>query len=200
MKISIDIDGVLADFAAAAYPIMKEVLAARDVEIGPYPPTAWNWSDYGATELDVHEMWKRIRAEENWYEGLNALQGIVDLRKALFCGLFHKNDLVFLTSRVNTAGRGAWKQTANWIEEKLAIRNPEVFVVPNNGSKVMALKALGASSHLDDYPPTAISCGAVCRSFLLQQPWNEVDIRRYSIKSVSSVERYLKAIGIWREQ
>lgn len=200
MKVSIDIDGCLADFAAAAYPIMKDVLAERDIEIGPYPPTAWNWSDYGATELDVHEMWKRIRNTENWYESLNALQGIIDLRKALFCGLFHKNDLVFLTSRVDTAGRGAWKQTVNWIEEKLALRNPDVFVVPHNGMKAFALKTLGADAHLDDYPPVALTAKAVCWSYLLQQPWNEVDIRRYSINSVSSVERYLKAIGLWREQ
>lgn len=197
MRVSIDIDGVLADFSAGAYPIMSEVLAERGIDIGPYPPTAWNWSDYGATELDVHEMWDRIKATKNWYEGLNALQGIIDLRKALWCGVFHQHDSIFLTSRVSTKGRSAIKQTENWLKAMLGLQRPEVIAVGHNGLKSHCLETLQAYAHIDDYPPTAICTAAVCQSYLLQQPWNEVDIRRYSINSVSSVEKYLRAIGIW---
>lgn len=194
MIISLDLDGVLADFSQSAFLIMQGILGPSLV--GSPPPAYWNWADLGATLDDVNEMWRRIRLTPDWYFKLYPLPGLIDLRAALIRGAFVGHELIFTTSRGDTKGRSAREQSEAWIELFTGLRKPTVYVVPHQTSKPELLRTLEVDAHLDDYPPTVLGSKHFCISRLLRQKWNRHDEQSYSIPAVSSVRDFFREIGL----
>lgn len=168
MRISIDIDGVLANFAAGL--IRTANRRFRDRLSSDYEPTDWGYGGVFNPE-EWKQVWTDIKQTQDFWEHLPAYeQNLCVLKKFLYdCS---EHDIYFVTSRIATEGSTVLKQTLKWLECRLG--RCSVIVVPEAGRKKDVFKALGIDVSVDDYGPTVEECSKLegHRAYILDRPWN----------------------------
>jgi hypothetical protein len=156
----IDVDGVIADFVRAMNPLLGMP--------GDYEPTSWGWKPDVSDEYFA-KGWEKLKATENFWVTVSVY---VDNLKAL---RKHKGDVLFVTSRVQSAGASVFEQTHRWLN---TLRLPfywSVVVVDGARQKGLIARATGAIASIDDYPPNVRKLAAIPghAAYLLNRPWNK---------------------------
>lgn len=169
MRISIDLDGVVANF-------VQRVCEIADLPTN-YEPPDWDFSDR-LTKKQLKEVFKTIRATENFWENMPVYsQNVHSLREFLNSESGH--EIYYITSRIGTKGENVSQQTDNWLLAKGAYavhygNYQTVIAVDNAAKKKPIIEALNIEASVDDYGPTIEQCSAIPnhRAYLLDRPWN----------------------------
>ena len=167
--ISVDVDGVLANFTKA--------FAAKLAEVGcPTPegfePTDWDFGGSGATPAQIDAAWRLVVQTENFWvqsdyyrDNCNALARIP----------YSAMDVYYVTSRVPTAGYTVKIQTENWLLDRVQIDSGGVVVKPRGVTKREIYRALGIDFSIDDYDQNVREAQGLAghEAYLLDRPWNQ---------------------------
>lgn len=155
LRIGFDIDGVLADFAAAYREIEARLFGpitredVDDPEDAASEPDAENAGD-GRRRTDV--VWDAIRATPDFWTTLKPTDpGAV--RRIHEMMLRHRWEVVFITQRPATDGDTVQRQTQRWLLQQ-GFDLPSVVVIA--GSRGAAAGALRLDYHVDDSPTHCI--------------------------------------------
>lgn len=169
--ISIDVDGVLANFTKA--------FAAKLAEVGcPTPPdfepTDWDFGGSGATPEQIDAAWKLVKGTYNFWRLAEAYN---ENRLALmdFCEADKPpTDLYYVTSRVATAGNTVKQQTEGWLARQ-GLPYIGVIVKPRGVTKREIYRAVGIDFSVDDYDKNVREAQGLAghKAFLLDRPWNQ---------------------------
>lgn len=170
MRLGFDLDGTLADMQSALAREARRLFP--DVNPASLPKSASpdagaasgpgaGPDDAGATPLpsidglskkQQDELWKTVCAQTNWWEGLEEIEPGILAR--LFAMVRERKwELIFLTSRPETAGDTAQLQTYRWLIAK-GYESPSVFVVHGSRGKIAA--ALNLDVLVDDRPENCL--------------------------------------------
>lgn len=169
MRIAFDLDGVLADLhsaftrtALSLYPQLdRSAIAAPDV--GASPPEDDNegeaeahmLTESTAVPLDRRQqdaVWKRLRATENFWEGLTEIESGAIARLAALADE-RRWEVLFITSRPSSAGSTVQRQSQRWLQS-LGFSLPSVYVV--HGSRGAVAQALDLDVVIDDRPDNCL--------------------------------------------
>lgn len=192
-RIGFDVDGVLADFGSAFLDEIRAEFGADAVPKG-YFPTTWEWKDILKKD-DFSRVWRRINATKDWWLGLKPLPGLKELFNAITRGQLRDSEILFISSRGQSAGHSAMWQTEVWLERWLQMV-PRVMVVAHAAEKRDLVRALEINYFLDDFAPTIINIADVTHAYLLEQPWNSLDRSSYNMKSVPTVAEFIKRVTL----
>lgn len=190
-RIGFDVDGVLADFGSAFLDELKAEYGANFVPDG-YQPHTWEWKDLISADQFGH-IWRKINKTKDWWLGLKPLPGLKQLFHTMTQGKLAGTEILFISSRGESAGHSAMYQTEQWLERYLQMI-PRVMVVSHAAEKRDLVRALGIGYFLDDYAPTILNIKDVTKAYLLEQPWNSLDRSSYNMKSVPSVDEFIKRV------
>jgi hypothetical protein len=165
VRISFDLDGVLADMDAAlariadqefgvtakAAPADAPAEQAAAVTAGPATdkeaPPAYDTALLNAlTARQQSRLWQRVRDTRNFWESLDecepgAVRSIQKLAHEL------RWDVLFVTQRPGTAGRTPQLQSQHWLRRK-GFEYPAVYTTI--GSRGAIAAALNLDAHIDD--------------------------------------------------
>lgn len=176
--IFVDIDGVLAEFCASFSRLVREGDSAMPIITSP---TAADWNTWGGhmTQKRKSYGWARVKKTENFWETLDPLAPPEVFRR--IAASHHDIPIIFITSRVATAGRSVYHQCINWLEAQ-GIEEPLVIIAPAKHSlsgRCKTSKAEIASVFrpyfaIEDYPQNALDYAAVgVEVALLDWPYTE---------------------------
>ena len=170
MRIAFDLDGVLADLhtaftqtALALYPELdRSVIDAP--EVGASPPVDEEGEDteteapglgVAAVAVDRRQtdaIWKRLRATENFWQGLGEIERGAIARLAKLADE-RRWEVLFITSRPTSAGATVQRQSQRWLE-RMGFPLPSVYVV--HGSRGSVAQALDLDVVVDDRPDNCL--------------------------------------------
>lgn len=180
MRISFDVDGVLADFVGSAVK-QARTLFGESIVAADAVPTRWDFAD-----ILTYEQWKRIWQEltntENLWEKVEPFKANVSALE-VFIAEHPEVEIFYITARAKTPGRHPFFQTQKWLN-KLGIRCGENIVVTNSSEKAVWMANLGIDFSIDDLAPTVRACNGMQfsrhKAFLLDRPYNalETDLPR----------------------
>lgn len=153
LRIGFDMDGVLADFAAAYHEVEARLFGPitrahadnpEDAVVEPESPG----SDRRRNDL----VWDVIRATPDFWTTLRPLDptAVARIHEMM---LRHRWEVVFITQRPATQGDTVQRQTQRWLVEQ-GFDLPSVLVIP--GSRGAAAGALRLDYHVDDSPTNCI--------------------------------------------
>jgi len=208
IRIAFDIDGVLADFAAAFREVElrlfgpasavgferpeieaehEEAVAARATAEAVRPVD-------GRRRRDV--IWKAIRETPDFWTLLKPLDPTAVAR--IHEMMVRKRwEVVFITQRPSTAGQTVQRQTQVWLRDQ-GFEMPSVLVIA--GSRGAAAAALRLNFHVDDNPQNCLDIVAdsKARAFLIVPEGDEVTekaARRLGVAVARSVGEVLDLLG-----
>jgi len=165
MRIGFDLDGTLADLhealareAARLFPTVDpEALPQSIAPTGPPPDSADAdnepvFSTHALTARQQRELWQAVCAHENFWETLE------EIEPGALARLFQlvrdrRWELIFLTSRPETAGDTAQLQSHRWLAAH-GFPAASVFVVHGSRGKIAA--ALQLDVLVDDRPENCL--------------------------------------------
>ena len=163
MRIAFDLDGVLADlhkmFAATAlrlYPQL-DLAAVASPDTGASPPADDAGAESGSEEKEEDEtlpltrrqiraVWDELCGQQNFWETLEEIEKGAIARIAEVAEK-HKWEVLFITSRPDSAGSTVQRQTQRWLA-KQGFSLPSVYVV--HGSRGRIADALQLDVVVDD--------------------------------------------------
>jgi hypothetical protein len=158
LRIGFDMDGVLADFAAAYRAIETRLY-------GPEPARADDPEDAADAQGDEtpvpsrrrrDAVWTAIRQTPDFWETLAPLDpGAV--RRIHEMTLRHRWETFFITQRPATEGTTVQRQTQRWLAAQ-GFDLPSVLVI--DGSRGAAAGALRLDYHVDDSPANCVDVKA----------------------------------------
>jgi hypothetical protein len=215
MRIAFDLDGVLADLhsafartAISLYPELDRSSMAAP-ELGASPPVddedaetevpeAPPLPDSALPPLDRRQqdaVWKRLRATENFWEGLTEIEAGAIRRLAVLADE-RRWDVLFITSRPSSAGRTVQRQSQRWLE-RMGFPLPSVCVV--HGSRGAVAQALHLDVVIDDRPDNCLDVvlGSKAGAVLLWRGPQEkvpVSARRLGIAVSPTVDECLSVL------
>lgn len=177
LRLGFDCDGVLSDFSKC----YLEWAAEMWPDFKPLP----EW-DFGLTKSQQDVLWAEIKATENFWLKLEAI-GTSKLREA-----DSKHTLIFVTSRVPSAGASIERQTAMWLNWKFDVLWPTVIVVNHWHEKPALFRDLRLDAFIDDKQETVL---AMLRkgqdAYVFDQPWNREENFPNRVKSI---EEYISSV------
>jgi hypothetical protein len=182
MKISVDIDGVLADFTSA-YAAVANRLYPGKVPAG-YQPSAWDWPIITPEEDKL--IWQAIDNTEDFWMGVQPhRENVRDLQDFIWTPATEGVEVYFVTSRESTVGHPVLHQTQHWLNSQGLIA-PHTAAIPVNGSmgKVRTFAAVGIQFSIDDRDKNVMACLATAgpagkipghKAYLLDRAWNRAE-------------------------
>lgn len=206
LRLAFDLDGVFADLGAHLGAADVGEIAERSTETaGSDSPqeTARGGSGSVAAPFDTahlkgasRRVWSRLSAIENFWETLDEIEdGAVERLATL--ARERRWDVIFVTSRPDSAGDSVQVQSQRWLEGK-GYRLPSVFVT--RGSRGKIASALSLDLVVDDNPENCldIAMESDARAILVWRGTTEVvpaSARRLGIGSVTSVAECLSVLA-----
>ena len=194
MKISIDMDGVLARFDSAFAEACNRVWPGRLPT--DFEPTNWDYTKCtDLSKAEVNVVWGRIKQTENfWLKLWPYSEGVIALARFLVSQKGH--DVYFTTARVPTPGLTVAKQTQLWLDS-CGIRECNNYVgvlVCEAERKWELYEAMDIAFSIDDKGTTVEECDLLLapwhRAYLLDRPWNQ---EAKPARRIASVEEFLDA-------
>jgi len=170
MRLGFDLDGTLADMQTAlareARLLFPQVdpdtlpkSSAPDGDGAPADPPESEpaeddsrWSPRSLSARQQRQLWKTVCSRENFWETLDELEPGAIARLARVVRT-RKWELIFLTSRPETAGDTAQLQSHRWLTSH-GCPEPSVFVVHGSRGKICA--ALDLDVLVDDRPENCL--------------------------------------------
>jgi hypothetical protein len=178
VRISFDMDGVLADMDATLariaeqeFGVTAKAAAAQGAELEPQatggddgrePPPPYDTALLNTlTARQQSRLWKRVRDTRNFWESLDECEpGIVRRVQKLAHEL--RWDILFVTQRPATAGRTQQLQTQHWLRHR-GFEYPAVYTTI--GSRGAIAAALTLDAHIDDRMQNCIDVAAESRAW-----------------------------------
>ena len=158
LRIGFDMDGVLADFAAAYLHIEANLFgpAARSTPRHPEKQAEDAESPEAGEERPLRRrndtVWRAIRATQDFWTTLQPTEpGAVQRIHELM--LHHRWEVFFITQRPATDGDTVQRQTQKWLVAQ-GFDLPSVLVI--HGSRGAAAGALKLDYHVDDSPANCV--------------------------------------------
>ena len=180
LRLAFDLDGVFADLGAK--------LSAGEPEPTVEPSAAEAPFDTLHLRGASREVWRRLTAIENFWETLDeiesgSVQQLADLART------RRWEIIFLTSRPDSAGDSVQVQSQRWLEEKGFVL-PSVFVTKGSRGKIAS--ALALDLVVDDNPENCLDIATTsdARAILVWRGTTEVvpsSARRLGVGSVTTV-------------
>lgn len=197
MRIGIDMDGTLADFACIWRHVERQLFGDDDVDADTpddEAPGQEHGRDRraGAIEGRRREVWRAIRSVEDFWTCLPPIEeGVVQRLNDL--ALERKWEVFFLTQRPATAGETVQRQTQRWLVAQ-GFEHPSVLTV--TGSRGAAAAALYLDVLIDDLPRNCLDVVAEsgCRPMLVLAEPDDATMqsaRRVNVTVVPTVGRAL---------
>src|SRR5690606_28143406 len=161
MRIGIDMDGTLADFACIWRHVERQLFGDDDVDADTpddEAPAQEHGRDRraGAIEGRRREVWRAIRSVEDFWTCLPPIEeGVVQRLNDL--ALERKWEVFFLTQRPATAGETVQRQTQRWLVAQ-GFEQPRAPTV--TASPAAAAAALCPDGLIDDAPGTCLAVAA----------------------------------------
>ncbi len=166
--ISVDVDGVLANFTKAFAAKLALVGCPTPPGFEPYD---WEFGGSGATPAQIDAAWRLVdKAVDFWLSEAPYAENMA----ALVDYLGGNRDVYFVTSRVPSAGMTVKNQTEAWLHQHTYYEGG-VVVKPRGVSKAEIYKALGIGWSIDDYDVNVREAQGLANheAFLLDRPWNQ---------------------------
>jgi 5'(3')-deoxyribonucleotidase len=189
--IGVDVDGILANFGRGFVQVVNEVFPEKKVLLD-FEPNSWGYDEILTAE-EMDKAWEFLKTVPDfWYRLPSYPENVRALDKAQ---AYDNLDIYCITSRVETIGTSALRQTMDWLSVEMC-GAVSTIVVKFPSEKIRLLKAIGACAFVDDKLETAIDIdhhSKNCQSFLLDRPWNRVG-RPSDLKVVSNLDEYLNAV------
>jgi len=161
VRISFDMDGVLADMDAALARIAEQEFGVTAPTAAPAEPATGDAADAtpgdappaydtallnSLTQRQQSRLWQRVRETRNFWETLEECEpGTVRRLQKLAHEL--RWDVLFVTQRPGTAGRTQQLQTQHWLKRR-GFEYPAVYTTI--GSRGAIAAALTLDAHIDD--------------------------------------------------
>lgn len=210
MRISFDMDGVLADYTTAFSTIGNEMFGLSIV--GEKEIQHWNWEKWWSTKAQLKAIWKEVRKRETFWMDLEKI--VSDEEAKRIARLMHTERVYFITSRPDTGGVDAQYQSARWVQwtickdQRVGSRpSPSVLVSSKKGR---LCEALDIQYHIDDkftYCIDIVKNSPKTRVFMMEtmhNKWMPEQFPNYfekrgsnraEITVIHSVTEFLDAIG-----
>jgi hypothetical protein len=202
-RISVDVDGVLANFTAGFARV------ANTIEPGTFPSdydalihqTDWNFEAIGVPKALVNKTWDMIRDNvENFWLSLSTFQKEAHELHQFLESAPNDVEVFFVTSRVPSQGLTVLAQTQKWLRRyKLLRLGSSVIVKPRGVKKEQIYETLGITCSVDDYWPNVPSGRWMDHveekwhhGYLLARAWNEK--HREDLEIVNSLEEYFEKV------
>jgi len=201
-KISIDVDGVIADFVSG----FTKIANRRYPNLFPpgYVQRRWHFeaNDVGCTKEMVDQVWADIQREPHFWLNLslyNSKEAIA--LKNFLAENYGKVDVYYVTSRVPSGGNSVLWQTQAWLKDfHLFSDSCSVIVKPQGVRKEEIYEAVGIGWSVDDYIENIpIDLTATeHKGYLIKRPWNaehwEGEYKSENLLTVDSMEDYLNKV------
>ena len=200
MRVSFDIDGVLADFVWS-FTNEAHILNGyapdeikENVEVfGTLRQKEWKfpWS-----EQFYEDVWARIDTIQNWWMSLDPLVSQKDINAINYT--IHNNDVYFITSRKSTAGLNIERQCQYWLDGIGIDASHATVIATQAGKKHKLMNAMDIDCHIDDKPSIVkdIHHHSKAHSCVIDRPYNQ-DIPGLGfnpIRAFATVEEYCEWI------
>lgn len=170
-RISLDVDGVLADFLSRFYE------EANRIRPGTFPATyrkvSWAFSaDPNLSKSFINKVWRQIDEIEDFWTTLKPLgRSIQDVVR--FIDANPRLDIFFVTSRRPTKGGSVACQTARWLSFFGAYNfRTQVIAAPSGEDKAGIYAALKITHSLDDCAANVPVGLENHRGILFRRPWS----------------------------
>lgn len=195
-KLSVDCDGVLADFGKAFFQMANKIWPGRV----PLDYINRHWNDLGGLSSDEqNQVWERIKGSLNWWLGLEAFhENIVALERFLVGHSGH--DVYIVTSRTPSLGMSVAHQTDQWLWA-CGVRPHAnylgVIATDYPSEKALLYKSTGMAYSVDDKLETVLQCQKLevtkgHKAFLLDRPWNQSEANVH--RRIKSLAEFFKAV------
>jgi hypothetical protein len=205
MRLGFDLDGTLADMRAALTREARGVFPGIDPATlpqstaatiqpqdggdgGKNPQAADTQASYSLSSRQQRELWKVVCARENFWEGLDEIEPGA-LGRLYAVAQRRRWEIIFLTSRPETAGDTAQAQSHRWLSAH-GFPSPSVFVVHGSRGKIAAALALDVL--VDDRPENCldVAIDSSARAILVWRGGEDTvpgSARQLGIGAVSSI-------------
>lgn len=195
MRISIDLDGILANFGSAVVHSANKVLG-KNIPVG-YEPRDWDWSEY-LTKKDWDVIWADIIHTPGFWANLPAYKdNCADLRQFLFDNMGNYPEIYFITARTRTKDKEPIAVQSKRFLDKNNIFNTgtQMVILPvdKTHKKADLMKALGIKYSIDDHGPTVDLCNNSIeghKAYVLDRPWN----KEYDLPRVFTLGEFLNKV------
>lgn len=180
MRLGIDLDGVVADFATAANGWL-----AIELNREPLPVDRWDWyKSYDTPTSPVDEVWERLWSEEVPSGFFLAVSPDGEALSALDVLAAQGHEVVFITARPAAAAA----DTQRWLEVQGLGGHPLIFTLSMETKRFTDTDLL-----LDDKGETVLAHLQLAKpAVLFKRPWNREWWSR--VPSVSSWGEFVQVV------
>ncbi len=206
LRIAFDLDGTLADLDAALGtladgPSSRFEAEAQPPEAAPLSPEEEQVEPARVRALSPRqqrELWKRVRATENFWESLAETEpGIVARIQTAADAL--RWEVIFITQRPRVAGDTTQRQTQRWLARH-GFEWPSVFVLDAGASRGKLASALSLDVVVDDRSENCldVKLESGARAFLVYRgDSSEIvpNAKRVGVEAVPSVGEMLDLLS-----
>ncbi len=174
MKISIDCDGVLADFRGGFIRVINSLYPGRvDSEYHPC-----SWSDWRLNRKENAQVWEALKRTYEFWNNLQPYQeNIAALKDFLTLPTTRSVETYIVTSRIDCGDEAAMNSTVAWLDEQGLMRSNRLsaIVVPSSRAKPTLFRLLMIKYSIDDsYETWQETHRALAghQAYLLDREWN----------------------------